>query len=147
MAVAYCSVTLVDDDGRSTKRLYEMATQVLLADYIAAIATFRTALIAVTDLGIVRMDLVIPGAGASSAVTANANVDVGATFSGYIEDGDGKKASLKLPGVKPAFKGGDGTIPITGAIATWLALFEDADDFMLSDGEQIDTWIRGTLDR
>ena len=36
---------------------------------------------------------------------------------------------------------------IAGVVATFLALFEDADVFNLSDGEQIDTWIRAKLDR
>ncbi|MCK5292680.1 MAG: hypothetical protein KAR39_11780, partial [Thermoplasmata archaeon] len=80
------------------------------------------------------------------AETAGANVDVGATASGWITAGQ-KKASMKIPGIKAALVGSDGAVAISGATATFLALFEDADVFNLSDGEQIDTWIRCALDR
>ena len=147
MAVAQLSCTLADAYGRTTHRVYEMDTIVLLADYIIAAGAFKTALAAVTDLQLVRCDLVLPGIVEGFAVTAGANVDVGATFSGYIQDGDGKKASMKLPGIKASLVDADGSVDITGAIATWLGEFEDGEDFMLSDGEQIDAWIKGTLDR
>lgn len=147
MAEAYLSCTLGDAYGRTTKRLYEMDAQTLLADYVTVAGAFKAALQSVTDLQLVRADLLIPAIITGFAVTAGANVDVGATFSGFIKDGDGKKASLKLPGVKASLVDADGSVEITGVIATWLAEFEDGDDFMLSDGEQIDSWIRGTLDR
>lgn len=147
MADAWLSVTMVDDYGRTTKRLYEMDEQADLATYGSVITGFLTALAAVTDLGVVRADLLLPGIVAGFAVTAGANVDVGATFQGFIEGGDGKKASLKLPGIKASLVYDDGSVAISGAIATWLAEFEDGEEFMLSDGEQIDSWIRGALDR
>lgn len=141
------SVTLVDDYGRTTHRVYEMEPQALLADYITAAEAFLTALEAVTDLGCVRADFLIPLASAPFAVTAGANVDVGATASGWIVDGNGKKASMKLPGIKASLVSDDGSVAITGATATFLAEFEDAADFDLSDGEQIESWIRAALDR
>jgi hypothetical protein len=147
MAVAILSLTLGDDYGRTTTRKYEIDEQVDLTAYAAVITSFLAALQAATDLSCVRADLVLPGFGTGWAVTAGANVDVGATFSGYIEGGDGKKASIKLPGIKASLVDPDGSVPLTGATATWLTEFEDGEDFMLSDGEQIDSWIRGTLDR
>ena len=124
-----------------------MEDQALLADYVAAASSFLGALQAVTDLGVVRADLIIPHPTEGWAATAGSNVDTGGTFVGFIEDGNGKKASHKLPGVKPSTVDTDGSIPITGVIDTYLSEFEDGEDFNLSDGEQIDTWIRGALDR
>lgn len=147
MPRAKLSMTFIDDHGRSTHRTYGMATQTLLADFEIAAQAFCTAYQAVTDLGLVRADFIIPVVDPSFAVTADANVDVGATASGYIQDGNGKKASMKIPGIKYSLVDSDGSVPITGVVATFLAFFEDADDFELSDKEQIEAWIRAALDR
>ena len=140
------SVSLIDDYGRLTHRVYGMETQALLADYVTAVTAFQAALAAVTDLGVTKMVLQIPVASMAFAVTSGANKDTGATASGLIKDGDGKKASLKIPGIKPALVSTDGTVQITGAFATFLTEFEDTEDFNLSDGEQIDSWVKATLD-
>lgn len=141
------SMTLNDAYGRETHRRYEMETQVDILTYQTVADAFSAALQAVTDLGLVRADLILQGITAPFAVTAGANVDTGATFSGYIDGEDGKKASMKLPGVKPALVDADGSVPITGAVATWLASFETAGAFKISDGETIDSWIKGALDK
>ena len=140
------SVTFDDAYGRTTARVYGMETEALLADLQTAAGAFITAVTAVTDLGCVKANIIIPVTDPTFAETAGANVDVGATASGWVEAGS-KKASMKIPGIKPALVAADGTVAITGAVATFLALFEDAAAFNLSDGEQIDTWIRATLDR
>lgn len=145
---AKLSLTLVDDYGRTTKRVIGMEDQVLLADYNTAAAALLTDLAAVSDLGVVKADLIINVEGAEQTdPDTGANVDVGGTFSGWIALGDGKKASLKIPGVKAALVSSDGSIPITGDIAAYLANWESTGDFNLSDGEQIDSWIRGALDK
>lgn len=141
------SCTYVDDYGRTTHRTYGMEAQTLLADYIAAAGGFLTAMEAVTDLGLVRAEFHIPLASPEWAAISGANVDVGATASGWISLGGGKKASMKVPGIKDALVGADGSVAISGAMATLLAEFEDAADFNLSDGEQIESWIRAALDR
>jgi hypothetical protein len=146
MADAWLSVTMNDDYGRETRKLLEMESQVDLATYGTVAAAMLTALQAVTDLGVVRADLILPGIASGFAVTSGANRDTGATFQGYIDGGDGKKASTKVPGIKPALVDADGSIDITGVVATYLAAFETAGDFRLSDGETIDSWIKGTLD-
>ena len=140
------SVTLEDSYGRTTTRVYGMEDQTLLADYETAAQAFLTALEAVTDLGVVKATFLIPVESPEFAVTAGANVDTGATASGWVSDGY-KKASLKVPGIKPALVSADGSVAITGATATFLAFFEDSDDFNLSDGEQIESWIKAALDR
>lgn len=145
---AKLSVTMVDDYGRTTKRVYGMEDQVLLADYETAAAAFLVQIGLVSDLGIVRADLNINVAGLEATdPDEGANVDVGATFSGLLADGDGKKASAKIPSIKAALVSADGSVAIAGAVATYLALFEEDADFNLSDGEQISSWLRGALDR
>lgn len=149
MPVQY-SFTLVDDYGRITHRTFEADQVALLADQITALENVINQLAAVTDLGLVRADLVYVGAGTGFAVTAGANVDVGATFSGYIEAGNGKKASTKVPGIKAALVDPDGSIPLDDAdMEDWLELFvhDTPNSLFLSDGEDIDYWIRGTLDK
>lgn len=140
------SVTMDDAYGRTTTRVYGMEDEALLANLQTSAAAFLTALEAVTDLGCVKANFIIPVTTPEFAETAGANVDVGGTASGWVEAGM-KKASMKIPGVKATLVDSDGSIPITSVIATFLALFEDAADFNLSDGEQIEAWIRAALDR
>lgn len=139
-------VTLDDAYGRTTARVYGMEEVTTLAQMQTDAAEFLTALAAVTDLGCVKATISFDVTSPEFAETAGANVDVGATASGWITAGQ-KKASMKIPSIKPALVAADGSVAISGATATFLALFEDADVFNLSDGEQIDTWIRAALDR
>jgi len=143
----YLSVSMIDSMGRTTKRTYEMDTQSTLADYITAATSFVAALEDVTDLGAIRVDLVITALVEGFDVTEGANVDVGATFSGLIEGGNGKRASMKVPAIKSSLVNADASVPITGVVAAFLGEFEDGEDFKLSDGEQISSWLKGTLDR
>jgi len=145
--MAKLSVTFIDDFGRTTNRVFGMESQALLADYVAAYGGFFTALEAVTDLGCVKANLILPVSDPSWAAITDVNVDRGGTATGLLEAGSGKKASTKIPGVKLSLVGSDGTIAITGAIATYLAEFEAAADFNLSDGEQVSSWIKAFLDR
>ena len=140
------SVTYDDAYGRTTTRVYGMETEALLADLQTAAAALITAVTAVTDLGCVKATILIPVTNPTFAETAGANVDVGGTASGWI-DGGMKKGSMKIPGIKASLVDPDGSIPITSVVATFLALFEDTAAFNLSDGEQIESWIRAALDR
>jgi hypothetical protein len=141
------AVTLGDDHGRQTTRVFGMETQALLADYNTEAVSFLTALEAVTDMSCIKASFLIPvAADPTWAVTADANKDTGATASGWINAGSGKKASTKWPGVSYSLVGSDGSIAISGAVATYLAMFEEAGAFTLSDGEQIASWVRAALD-
>lgn len=144
---AKLSCTFVDSRKRTTKRVYGMETQIDLAAYLAAATAFFTAYEPVTDLGLIKADLLINVTGEDWAFTANSNIDVGSTYSGWLDTTAPKKASLKIPGIKMTLVDDDGSVPITGVVATLLAEFETAGDFNLSDGEQIDTWIKGSLDK
>lgn len=139
-------LTLDDAYGRTTHRTYGMEEVTTLAQMQTDAAELLAALAAVSDLGCVKASISFDVTSPEYAETAGANVDVGATASGWITAGQ-KKASMKIPSIKAASVGSDGTVAIAGVVATFLALFEDADVFNLSDGEQIDTWIKCTLDK
>jgi len=141
-------LTLEDSFGRLTSIRREMQAHALLVEYQVEIDNFVAAFALVSDLAVVRADFVQTGLDSTQAVTAGANVDVGATFSGWIEDVDGKKASTKIPGIKLAKVNADGTIDVTETdIAAFLAMYADAGDFLISDGENVADWIKGSLDR
>ena len=139
-------VTLDDDYGRTTHRTYGMEEVATLAQMQTDAAELLTALEAVSDLGCVKARISFDVTDPTYAETAGANVDTGATASGWVEAGM-KKASMKIPGIKPEFIEDDGSVLVAAAVATFLALFEDGDVFNLSDGEQIESWIRAALDR
>lgn len=139
-------LTLDDAYGRTTQRTYGMEEVTTLAQMQTDAAELLSALAAASDLGCVKARISFDVTSPEYAETAGANVDVGATASGWVVDGQ-KKASMKIPSIKPALVAADGSVAISGATATFLALFEDADVFNLSDGEQIESWIRASLDR
>lgn len=145
----YFSITLADDYGRQTRKLIEIESKITVTEYETLAGTFKTALQAMTDLSLVRFDLIIDAIAAGFAVTSGANVDVGSTFVGYVYGANGKKASLKVPGIKVALVDPDGSIPLTGVVTTYLAQWLQATpaEMRLSDGEEIDTWIAGHLDK
>jgi len=118
-ATAWLSMTLVDDDQRRTTKVVQMEVQALHATQVSAATAFVAALEDVTDLG-------------------------------ELYDKNGAKASFKVPGIKSSLKDGVGGIPIDAVpVAALLAFFVNATpfDYLISDGETIDHWLRGTLDK
>jgi hypothetical protein len=147
----YLHLTLIDGFDRTTTKRFELTEQVLWADLLTNAELVMTELMDVTDLDIVKaviqtdQNLTVP-----SQDPAGSNVDVGATFSGYLGDGAGKKGSLKIPGFPLAKVGPQGVIDLTDAdVAAFLDLFGDPPDnkVQISDGEWVDEWISGTLDK
>jgi len=145
----FLSLTFEDSYGRRTRKLVEMEHQALHADQVAVAVAFSTAIEAVTDLGLVRADIIYQAVDEGFDPTAGSNIDVGATFSGVLYDANGEKASFKIPGIKAALVDPDGSVPLTGAVGTALAFFVNATpyDLFLSDGETIDHWLAGSLDK
>ena len=141
------SYTLVDARGRTTQRSVGLEDQVLLVDYVTAAEDHLTLLGAVSDLGVKKAQILIPLAGIETAAVALSNVDVGATFAGTLDTSPARDASHKVPGIKDALVGGDGTVAITGATAAYLLEFETGENANLAQGNQIADWIRGTLDK
>jgi hypothetical protein len=145
----YFSLSMIDDYGRTRRMLIEAEQKALYADQVTLLTAFLTDLAAVTDLGVVRADIVYTAAASGFAVTSGANKDVGATFSGLIEGGNGKKASLKLPGIKATLVETDGSVDVADAtVAEYLAYWvhDTPGELLLSDGEDIDYWLSGSLD-
>lgn len=147
----YLSLTLLDGFDRVTTKRIEFQDNLLLADYILDANQFMVDLDAVTDLQILRASMVLQdGLSLPAKDPTGSNVDVGGTFVGFVEGGAGKKATFKVPGIDLALVGEQGTIDITQvAVETLLNHFVDGstEDFYLSDGEEIDAWITGTLDK
>lgn len=147
MSNSKLSITLVDAYSRTTTKVFEIDDAATVAEYQAVATDVVGKIEDVTDCGVTRVDLVLKGIGAGFDVTPGANVDVGATFTGWVAGGNGKKASVKVPSIKPALVDPDGSVPLSGVVATWLAEYEEANDLYCSDGEHIDAWIRGSLDK
>lgn len=144
----YFSCVFIDAFGRRTARRYEIEDQTLKADYDTLAAAVADDIEALTDLGLVSMTLLRPMS-ETFAVTAGANVDVGGTFTGLVDGVPAKNASTKMPGIKLAKVSGDGTIDITDVdVDAWLDRFlASGGDLLLSDGEQMASWTKGTLDK
>jgi hypothetical protein len=148
MAYDKLSLSFADAYGRETKRIVEIGSEDTRAEMVAAAAAFSALLEEVTDLRLVRADWIVQAVDSGFAVTAGANVDVGGTVSGYLTDGNGKKGSLKIPGIKAAMVKANGELDLTDEdLAAFLAQFEAAGNCYISDGESVDTWIKGVLDK
>jgi hypothetical protein len=145
----FYSFTLIDSHGRTTKRVIQAVEVALKADQITDLEATIDDLEAITDLGLVRADIIYTAAGTPFAVTEDSNVDVGATFTGVLYNKNGKKASIKVPGIKMEFAELGVIAPSQEAIAAWLDRFvEDTPhNLMCSDGETMESWTAGSLDR
>lgn len=147
----YLHLTLEDGFGRTTSKRLELTDQLLLADYVLNAEAFMTALLTVTDLNIAAAHIQTDdGLTIPTQDPTGSNVDVGATFSGWIGGVVGKKASHKVPGFKLSKVGAQGVIDLTDVdVAAYLDFMGDPPDnkIRISDGEYIETWIQGTLDK
>jgi len=147
----YLSLTLLDGFGRTTSKRVEFQDEILLADYVLNANQFMTEFAAVSDLQIIKAQMLLDdGLTLPATDPAGSNVDVGATVSGYVEGGVGKKASFKIPGIKQDFIDAQGNVVLTAPpVEALLDEFVNGgtSQFYLSDGEEIDSWVAGKLDR
>lgn len=138
------SLTLVDAYTR--KKFKEVVIEA--ADWAAAmteLGAFVVAYQAVTDLHLIESRLFDSALHAGSPV-AGANVDTGGTFSVALVTPN-KYAAVKVPGIKPSFINVDGTIDLTdAAIIAWMSHYT-AGSILISDGEVVDTFVSGMLDK
>lgn len=138
------SFTLVDAYARnSTKRFEGEATT------LAQAQTDATALLAdlaaVTLMGAYRRTFSVAES-VSEAVEAGANVDAGGTLHCRLDNG--KQYALKIPAINPALVNPDGSIDITAtAITDYVANFEAAGAYKVSEGNVITEILYGELDR
>lgn len=138
------SFTLVDDYARtSTKRFEGEATTLSQAqtDATALLAD----LAAVTLMGAFRRTFHVAEA-VSEAVETGANVDAGGTLHCRLDNG--KQYALKIPAIDPDLVNPDGSIDITAAAITdFVANFQDAGAYRVSEGNLITDILHGELDR
>lgn len=138
------SFTLVDAYARtSTKRFEGEATT------LAQAQTDATALLAdlaaVTLMGAYRRTFSVAES-ISEAVETGANVDAGGTLHCRLDNG--KQYALKIPAIDPALVNPDGSIDITAAAITdYVANFEAAGAYKVSEGNVITEILYGELDR
>lgn len=149
MIAPYMTLIFEDTHGRTKRKNVQMQSQATLVDYQAVVTAFAAAIATVTDLACVRIDLTLPMTG-TFAGAAESNVDTGATFSGVLYDKQGQKASFKIPGITPTYADASGHIDVADSdIEAALELFVNATpyDLYVSDGETIDHWLQGRLDK
>ena len=142
------SIKLVDDYERYTTKRYELKT----ADPAQAVTdalVVAPLLAAATDCGLVSCTVLIEAGITPTTPTANANLDAGATIQGRLAGTAGKFASTKIPAPLAAYIEPDGTIDLTNAtLKAFLDKWIPATDLLLiSDGEGVTEWLKGTLDR
>lgn len=81
----------------------------------------------------------------TDAIVAGANKDEGATFVARKEDA--YKAIQRVPGPVAAVRNSDGTIDLSNALtADLLANWTVDPGLLISDGEVVSAWLKGTLD-
>ena len=138
------SVKLVDAYNRNASKRFEMTA----ADHATAVtdtATIIAALNAVTDGGVVSYILSEKTAVGDSP-TAGANRDEGVTLSVLLQDTE--KGSIKVPmPVKTAIDA-NGNLDITSpAWVTFVNLYGNGNECLLSDGDHVITFLAGQLDK
>ena len=140
------TLRMQDSFGRIYSKEIETDTQVL-ATAQTEIDAFLTVLAAMTDLGVLSVKYSYRDGTQGFAVTAGSNRDVGATFQGLNQVGGG--VALKVPGIKSSLVGAQGTIDLAqGAVAAVLNYYLTAGgSFTLSDGDTVESWVKGTLDK
>lgn len=147
----YLHMTLGDGFQRTTTKRIELTDQLLWTDLLSNAEAVMNAFLAVSDLDIVKAHIQTDdGLNVPTQDATGSNVDVGATFSGYLGGGTGKKGTLKVPGFPLAKVGPLGTIDLDDVdVAAYLDLYGDPPDnkAKISDGEYVDEWIAGTLDK
>lgn len=139
-------MSLVDDFARVTTRSFILEA----ADYAAAAALvtqFAGLYQDVTELHLFETRLVDEGVIAGSPVSG-ANVDAGMSITAQLETAN-KKASIQIPAPVAAVINADGTIDVAGTeMAALLAAYTQATNYVTaSDGEVVDSFIKGVLDK
>lgn len=140
------SVKLVDGHERNTTKKFKVFDAIDYVGALALAALFITDLEAVTGCGVVDYSLAtkVP---VGSAFTAGANLDAGATFSLFIGGVPGKKGTNKVPAPVEAILGPAGSIDMTDVIVTNYAANFTSGFVLVSDGETVDSFESGKLDR
>jgi len=139
-----CSFTLTDAYTRtSTKRFEGRAT--VLATAITDAEGLLADIAAISLAGsfkrtISQTDVI------SEAVETGANIDAGATI--HCRLNNGKVYAFKIPAFDPALVNSDGTVMVSNAAVTgFIANFEQAGQYRVSEGNYVVEILYGELDR
>lgn len=153
MATTFFVTYLLQDDfnRRSRKRFETIAfsgadqgAEFLLA--ITAAQALQVDLSALTELDVLSFFIAYEET-VSDTVTTSANVDEGASLT-VSKVGTSKRGNMKVPGPMQAVRNGDGTIDVANALVTdFITNFQAGGDFLISDGEVVDSVISGKLDK
>jgi hypothetical protein len=152
MTQFYATFLMGDDYGRRTRKTYQTEDFSGIdagADFLSAQAAaqaLQADLSAVSELDVLSFQIRYEET-VTDTVTTGANVDEGATLV-VSKVGSTKRANLKVPGPVAGVRNADGTINITATeITNFIANFQAAGDFLISDGEVLDDVISGRLDK
>ena len=143
MAQFFVGVTYVDAYTRKGTKEFELS----VADHATALtraASLVGALAGIMDGKIlkysVRQDVAY-----SDSLTAGANKDEGISIS--CDLGAGKTATLKIPAPDKSVINADGTLDLTDAAVTALESEYLSGEVVISDGETVLDFLKGTLDK
>lgn len=136
--------TLVDDYTRtSTKKFEGVAT--VLATAVTNAEALLADLAAITLAGAFKRTLSQADV-ISEAIEDGANIDAGATI--HCRLNNGKVYAFKIPAFDPALVNPDGTVMIANAAITdFIANFESAGAYRVSEGNFVTAILSGELDR
>lgn len=136
--------SLVDGYGRSASKRFE-GEALLLANAETDAGALLEDFLAVSDMGTTVLTYRLD-APELNAATAGANLDAGATIHCRLDNGKGH--ALKIPAIKAAMLNPDGTVKINdAAIVAYVANFELAGNYRVSDGNYVTAILSGELDR
>lgn len=138
------SFTLVDAYGRTTTKRYE-GTSTLMADAITRSASLLGDLLALSDIGSLKITYSQDEISSSAAATG-ANLDAGMTLHCRLDNG--KMYPLKVPVPDATVINADGSIDISNTLVTdFVANFMLAGYFRVSEGNYVVSVVSGELDR
>jgi hypothetical protein len=145
MANYIASFTLADVMGRTTS--YRVEVGGTDADDAATNAIAISALLAAcTKLGLVSGKMTVPLAVTPTEAVAGSNTDVGGRYRG-VSDDDGKVVTLRMPDPIAAIVLENGGLSLVEEHADpYLDSFVTDGDGFVSDGEQVASWLSGSLD-
>ena len=139
------AVTMFDKQGYETVRKFEIRGAD--ANAIAAnAATFLADLQAITRLGTRKAAVLIPISG-EDACGDPSYTDLGVTIRGKSAT-DGETVIVKVPDLVPTMYDDDGKVILTDvSVDAFLDNFLASGVAYVSDGESVDSWLFGTLDK
>ena len=142
------TVKLVDE-GTNFSTLTFQCQDTLYADAVIAKTALVAALANVSGCVIQRVSINEVWQNDAFAYPADVETANKLSMTVELEGGTGKKANIKIPGPLAALFGASGTAGFnvldTGnaAIGVYAALFENGNEFYISDGEFLETLISG----